>query len=137
MRWTTRSSRPGVESMATSSLRKASSRLSVRSPLNRVVEFSCSTSRQEPPARFTQVDRLAAKQRIPHDSGQGAAGVRRHRMPVVEPGWIDGERLVRREDAEVGVEANLDPAFAAQSGELGGAGGHPTGYAAERDSPAP
>src|SRR5438270_11109474 len=112
MRRTTRSSRPGVESMATSSLRNASTRASERSRLKSVVKFSGRTSCQEPPAHFAQVDRLAAEQRIPYDSGQGAAGVGRNRMSVVQPGQVDGERLVGGEDAEVSVEANLDLAFA-------------------------
>src|SRR3984893_1267188 len=134
MRRTTRSSRPGVESMATSSRRKASRRASERSRLNFVL--SCRTSRQESPARLLHVHRLSAQQRIPYHSGQGPAGVGHHRVPVVKPGWIDCKRLVGREDAEVGVEAHLDPAFAAQARELGRFRRHPAGDLADRNSPA-
>src|SRR6516225_6475977 len=57
-------------------------------------------------------------------------------MAVLQPPGVDDERLVRRENAKVGVKAWCDAPFRGKSGELGWSPRHPAHDLAQWHAPA-
>src|SRR4029077_1250285 len=82
--------------------------------------------------RIGQVDAFSSKPGFANHAHQPPPGIGRERIPMVKPVGFDNERLLRRQNAEVGVESRSDLPLLAQSGQLRRRFRHPRDHLRQR-----
>src|SRR5438876_8829424 len=68
--------------------------------------------------RISQVNAFPSKPGFTNHAHQPPPGIGRERIPMVKPVGFDNERLLRRQNAEVGVESRSDLPLLTKSSQL-------------------